>query len=317
MTAHADGEQPRTDCRFVRTDRSQIEVTGDDAVAFLQGFCTNDVVKLAVGDGCEVFFCDAQGKTIGFAEVYRSDSGLEVVTAPGAATELISHLEHFVVSEDVEFTDRSGVWATIDVVGPGASSVCANVGRVTLDATPLTAAVVSAAATLRLNRNHGEYSWQFRCPAESCSQWLEKLATAGAREGDAQTLTGMRIVAGYPEFGAEVTSSRLPQELARDATAISFNKGCYLGQETVARLDAMGRVNWLLARVTRKGDEPTSDAVEFTVEDKPAGHLTSAAVLDGNIVGLAILRREAVRVDGIVSSNGCEWRVDPIADLDD
>jgi folate-binding protein YgfZ len=103
-----------------------------------------------------------------------------------------------------------------------------------------------------------------------------KLHAAGARQCLLEALEALRIEHGFPLYGRDLTDKSLPQELARDDSAISFVKGCYLGQETVARIDALGHVNKLLVGVSFWGDQVPPDGMELTADGQMIGSVTSA-----------------------------------------
>ena len=103
------------------------------------------------------------------------------------------------------------------------------------------------------------------------------LVQAGARRAGPQAFEARRIEAGFPSYGPDISDKNLPQELARDARAISFTKGCYLGQETVARIDALGHVNQTLVGVRFENGASVSPGLELTVAGAAAGRVTSAA----------------------------------------
>jgi folate-binding protein YgfZ len=102
-----------------------------------------------------------------------------------------------------------------------------------------------------------------------------------------------RIEAGTPLFGQDITEKNLPQEVARDALAISFTKGCYLGQETVARIDALGHVNQTLCGLRFAGPDSPPPGTELTIDDKVVAHVTSAAFSPrlGGPLALGYVRR--------------------------
>jgi folate-binding protein YgfZ len=106
----------------------------------------------------------------------------------------------------------------------------------------------------------------------------ERLLEAGAVNCDAAAFDAVRIEAGWPLFGRDITPENLPQEVDRDAYAISFKKGCYLGQETVARIDAMGHVNRKLRRLKFAGDAAPAPGTALLAGDKHVGEVTSAAI---------------------------------------
>ena len=119
------------------------------------------------------------------------------------------------------------------------------------------------------------------------------LRYGSAVQCDDRIWNALRIESGWPLFGVDFDGSNLPQEVARDAQAISFRKGCYLGQETIARIDALGHVNKRLATVKFAGDEPPPPGAELTADGQPAGHVTSSCWSPklGRPLALAMIRR--------------------------
>jgi folate-binding protein YgfZ len=119
-----------------------------------------------------------------------------------------------------------------------------------------------------------------------------RLREAGAIECGRDALETCRIEAGMPLFGRDITDDNLPQEVNRNAQAISFTKGCYLGQETVARIDALGHVNKLLVRLQFLGQGVPSTGSELTLDGKTVGHVTSATFSPriGKALALAYVR---------------------------
>jgi folate-binding protein YgfZ len=123
------------------------------------------------------------------------------------------------------------------------------------------------------------------------------LRGAGAIECGPAAIDAFRIEAGMPLYGRDITIENLPQEVNRNAQAISFTKGCYLGQETVARIDALGHVNRLLVGVRIAGKQVPSDGAELTIDGKAVGHVTSAAFSPrlGKAVALAYVRTTSAK----------------------
>ena len=261
-------------------NRAQIELTGKDRVSFLHGFCTNDIKRLNPGQGCEAFFTDVQGKTIGFANIFCEVNRIVVETAPGQAEHLIKSLDRFLIREDVQLTDRSESWCALRVAGPAAAGLIEQVFGVEITLEP---------------RHHLRCQWQGQelavrrvdyisradyLIAIETSDWQacwDAFEAAAAVPCSESALEIARIEAGTPNFGVDMTDANLPQEVDRNATAISFTKGCYLGQETVARIDAMGHVNRLLRGVRMVvSKEIPRLGTEFVRDDKVVARVTSA-----------------------------------------
>ncbi|HEY1066449.1 MAG TPA: glycine cleavage T C-terminal barrel domain-containing protein, partial [Pirellulales bacterium] len=132
------------------------------------------------------------------------------------------------------------------------------------------------------------------CPREQGGVWLDKLRAAGARACGRPSWETVRVEAGLPVFGIDVTDENLAQEVDRNNSAISLTKGCYLGQETVARIDALGHVNKLLRGVRFAGETPPPAGTELRRGEKVVGRVSSAVWSPNfGVVALAFVRREA------------------------
>jgi folate-binding protein YgfZ len=132
-----------------------------------------------------------------------------------------------------------------------------------------------------------------QCPSSGMDAWSDMLTEAGAVPCDAAAFETLRIEAGTPLFGPDISPRNFPQEVGRDDRAINFRKGCYLGQETVARIDALGHVNQVLCRVRMDGSEMPCIGTELMSEGKQVGYVTSVAYSpeEKAILALAYVRR--------------------------
>jgi tRNA-modifying protein YgfZ len=261
------------------SSRSRVWITGADRVQFLHSFCTNDIKRLEVGEGCEAFLTNHQGKTIGHVIVRVQADGLVLDTAPGQATKIIQHFDRFVISDRVEFFDRTAETGELLVAGKDARRLLLEFGQRLLPTNPWQHALESIqgiGVVVQKVDYAGDDSYFLTTKAEDFPAVQQALAAAGAVSCDAATVNAARIEAGFPHFGTDITDDNLPQEIGRNKQAISFTKGCYLGQETVARIDAMGHVNRLLARVKFDSAEIPSPGTELFSADKPVGKVTSA-----------------------------------------
>lgn len=281
---------------------------GRDAVRFLDGFVTASVARLEPGTGTEAFFTDVRGRVIAPAVVLREQEGLLIMTSAGMGERLHGHLEHHHIREDVTLADVSHEATNLVVAGPHSHRVLASVtvGQIPDGVLRHGRCAVGGvdAVVVRIERC-GPVGFLIRCPKDEVSRIADALEHAGAVRADASTVDAIRIEEGVPE-AADVDDKALPQELGRDARAISFTKGCYLGQETVARIDALGHVNRRLVGLSVPGGVPVvGTAVEAGSET--VGRISSACWSPrlGTGLGMAILPRKYsdegadVRVGGV------------------
>ncbi len=268
-----------------------IEINGPSHLRFVQGLCSNDVVSLEVGHGCEAFIPTFQGKILAHGFFWKSADRIEFAGLGNQAPDLLPHLQKYALIEDVEVVDRNDQGNAIMLWGVevdallrevlGAEAVCGELehGQATWEGAwlHLSRPSVMNVASVEIR---GER-------AEAFGAWLSE---NGVKEVGIEAFQQGRIARRFPWHGIDITVDNLAQEANRDAQAISFKKGCYLGQETVARIDALGHVNKKMvairmSRVVERLPQP------IVVDGKEVGQITSAAEVGGQIVGLAMLRR--------------------------
>ncbi len=260
--------------------RTIIDVTGADRTQILQSFTTNDIKQLTPGRGCEAFVTNPQGKTLGHVLIFCDTDKYVLDSTADQAAPLIGHFERYVITEDVQFSDRTAEFSDLLVAGPKSETILNSVAGVkppTGLLAHLPPTFEGRAVTIRRVDYAGPIAWFVQMPIGDAAAVIAVLSAAGAVRCDAAAVEAARLEAGVPLFGIDITPENLPQEVARDDRAISFTKGCYLGQETVARIDAVGHVNRLLVGLKFSGEEPPSSGLELLAGDQQAGHVTSAA----------------------------------------
>ena len=262
-------------------DWSTVRVAGNDRVTFLHNMCTNDVKRLSAGEGCEAFFTDVKGKVVAHGFLLAGSDAIEIVMVPGTAGRLIAQLDRYIIREDVALSDKSGDVAWLLAFGERAGAVLEQV--VGTGVGELAAAWTHQAfdvAGVAVEAVRCELPWMggflLGCPAESVPAIEAKLIAAGATLGSESLLNTVRVESSWPLRGVDFDESNLPQEISRDDKAISFRKGCYLGQETVARIDALGHVNKQLAAILFEGDAVPTVGAELFQGEQAAGRVTSS-----------------------------------------
>jgi folate-binding protein YgfZ len=278
------------------TDWTSVTFTGADRGAFLHNFCTNDVKRLQPGGACEAFLTDVKGKIIGHGLITCRDEELVLVTVPGEATGIVEHLDRYLIREDVKLIDTTADRQLALVAGPKADELARTAGR------PLFAC--DWLGNIQAWLVEGEFS----------PKLLAEQRVLPCRAG---AFHAARVEAGFPLYGIDFDRSNLPQEIGRDARAISFTKGCYLGQETVARIDALGHVNRRLVGVRLTSAEVPEPPLELTRDGVPVGKATSF-VFSPRLnapLGLAIVRREASQPGTtlLTAAGACEILALPVS----
>ena len=256
-------------------DWSSVSVAGADRQAFLHNFCTNDVKRLTPGASCEAFFTNVKGKIVGHGWILCRDEELVFVGAPGQGPRLVEHLDRYVIREDVILHDTTSERSFLLVAG----------------GTPLEKSHESIPLTIISRKDTVLYELATSDAATTVPDFAER----GFVVMGPTTFMAARIEAGLPLFGIDFDENNLPQEIGRDKEAISFTKGCYLGQETVARIDALGHVNQKIVGLRFMGSEVPKPGTAVTLRDARVGEVTSVAFSPKlkAPLALAMIRREA------------------------
>lgn len=302
MTAH-DVKLPLDQYQALRSGGGFVElagwtsvtIAGHDRQTFLNNFSTNDVKQLAAGDHCELFLTNVKGKIVGHGLVATRRNELVFITVPGQAAAIVAHLDRYVIREDVQLGDTSAERKYLLVAGGGAArkaaEAIADCGLRIADWEPL---IRNSQSEIRNWLALGdEFTSLVEARPQEVSRLVAALTAAGAVACGQAAFEAVRIEAGLPLFGVDFNADNLPQEVARNDQAISFTKGCYLGQETVARIDALGHVNQQLAGVQFSGTTVPEVGTQLTHGGAAAGQVTSATYSPrlNAPLALAMLRR--------------------------
>jgi folate-binding protein YgfZ len=281
---------------FDLSARGQIELTGTDAVQFLHNLCTNDIKNLAPGHGCELFLTTSKARVVGHGFAHRllaEPPAVAVDVDPGTTAKVAAHLDHFVVSEQVEIADHSTAIRQFHLAGPEAMAILEKaIGQ------PLKALVDLQHAIhgrLRIVRHDLLQLPGFDCfaPASEAAALWQQLITSGAVAGTPETLNILRIEAGIPVDGIDMDAERFVVEVGRIAQAISYTKGCYLGQEPIVMARDRGHANRLLMGLTIEGLTAVGAGAKVLQNEQEIGQVTSSVLspLAGSAIALAYLKR--------------------------
>jgi folate-binding protein YgfZ len=284
----AQYRQLREECGLLeRRGRGVLLVAGPDAAEYLQGQLTNDVEALEPGEGLYAALLDRKGHLQGDMRVLRPNAGeILLDTEPEAREAVLRHLTTYSIGREVAVSDLSGERAVLSLIGPRSAEIA---GTPPLPESSCEAARVAGVECLAAGSREGI---DLIAPAAEAERLREALLGAGAVEVSAAAAEILRIEAGIPRFGAEMGTETLPAEAGIVAAAVSFTKGCYIGQETVARLHYKGRANRHLRGLRLSA--PAEPGAPLRLGEKEVGRLGSAAVSPAlGPIGLAILRREA------------------------
>jgi folate-binding protein YgfZ len=291
-----------------RSDEGRLRVTGPDRAAWLQGLLTNDIAAVKPGGGCYAAYLTPQGRMISDVRVLeRGDFMLLDVPAAQKAY-VLERLTTFIIMEDVAVDDVTESLARVAVHGPGAAALLESVVKVD-DGTPLASLAEHASTVAQFgdqvappaiavhaghpahpvviagSRELGDAvaGFDVYCPAPVKEDLLRALAAAGAEPIADAAWHALRVEAGRPLFGVDMTTDTIPLEAGIEDRAISFTKGCYVGQEIIIRV--MHRGGGRVARklvgltpvaTTAPGDTLLAETSLFAGE-KSIGRITSAA----------------------------------------
>jgi folate-binding protein YgfZ len=267
---------------FDLSHHGKVEVGGADARTFLHNLCTNDVRNLAAGAGCEVFFTTAKAKVVAHGYLFHEGTSFWLDLAPGTAEKVLRHLDHFLISEQVEFADRTRELAQAHLAGPRAEALLRH---------------APAPRQVRRNDRLGVPGYDVLCPPGEAAQLWQALTDAGAVPAGWQAFEALRIEAGTPRYGVDIDDNTFAPEAGRTAQAICYTKGCYLGQEPIVMARDRGQINrTLVGLALPQGPVPPRTAV-FR-DGKEVGHVTSSAFSPRTREGVALayLRRGSQEV---------------------
>jgi folate-binding protein YgfZ len=249
-----------------------LRVTGPDAPTFLQGQFTNDLSRIKVGNAVYGLWLDRKGRVIADSHVIKAEGEeflIASISSPAAVIE--RHLGGHIIADDVAIADETSAWRGISLVGAGTGAWMAAEPR--------------PGIAFPGRRDAGE-NWEWIFPVGASDS--ANAAVMGGRLQGAVDMERMRIASGIPSVPRDIGPSDLPNEGGLDRDAISYSKGCYLGQEVMARIKSMGRVRRTLVRVRGSGAPPGLPAGLWR-GDRREGEVRSAVPDSGGFAGLALV----------------------------
>ena len=286
--------------------RSRVCLTGADRVRFLHGQVTNDVKKLGVGQGCYSAITTAKGKMQSDLNIFCLQDELLLDFEPGLTALVTERLEKYIVADDVQVVDVTPHYGLLSVQGPKAGVVVNALGLFPKLPDTLLSLIKISDPTLGeiYLMNHarlGSRGFDLFIPVAALGVVADKLiAAAKSFNGRACGWSAFeiaRVEAGIPRFGPDMDETNLASECGIEAQAISYQKGCYIGQEVLNRIHSIGHVNRELRKLRLPASVKTLPVRgdKLFLNEKEAGHITSAAFSPKQncIVMLGYVRREA------------------------
>jgi folate-binding protein YgfZ len=294
--------------------RSRVCLLGADRARFLHGQVTNEIKKLTPGAGCYAALVNAKGKMVSDLNVMALEAELLLDFEPGLTRAVTERLEKYIVADDVQVVDVAPHYGLLSAQGPKAENAARALGLgVELPVKALSSSKVSdpmlgdiyVVNHARLNSPAAaSVGFDLFVPTAALGAVLDKLVAAAKAEGGRacgwSAFEMVRVEAGIPRFGVDMDETNIPLECGIEARAVSYNKGCYIGQEVINRIHSIGHVNRELRRL-RLSDAATGLPLrgdKIFHADKEVGYLTSAVVSPARRAWLALgyVRREVNQV---------------------
>ncbi|HKH22586.1 MAG TPA: glycine cleavage T C-terminal barrel domain-containing protein [Solirubrobacterales bacterium] len=279
----------REEAGYLRRARAALMVKGPDAAEYLQGQVTNDIEALAPSEGCYAALLDRKGHLTSDMRALRLEAGggiwLDLEPAPAEA--VLNHLRTYSIGRDVEVEDVGDAWAMYSVIGPRAEEAT-GFGRLgpehaqryrEWDGTEVLAVATDVGVDLIVRADQ----------ADALERLLAEVGLAGVSEEAAEII---RVESGRPRFGLDMGPESMPAEAGIVERAVDFEKGCYIGQEPVARLHYRGKPNRTLRGLRLSASASAGESL--LLGEKQVGLIGTASLSPAlGPIALAIVRREA------------------------
>ncbi|MHB8692289.1 MAG: CAF17-like 4Fe-4S cluster assembly/insertion protein YgfZ [Solirubrobacteraceae bacterium] len=276
-----------------RSERGKLALTGSDAKSFLHGQVSNEIEALAPGSGCYAAFLTPKGKMLGDLRILATDDSLLLDTERISLQELFNMIRRFSIGYDVELHKRTLQSGLLSLIGPDSAALASVDGGVLGAEEHAHVSAEIGGVTVRAIRT--ETGVDVLCDAEATERVRAALEAAGARAVSEAAAETLRIEHGRPRYGVDLDDTVIPQEAGLNERAVSFTKGCYVGQETVARLYYRGKPNRHLRGLrVSDGSGPLAVGADLVLGERSVGTITSVTVSPRfGPIGLALVRREA------------------------
>jgi tRNA-modifying protein YgfZ len=272
---------------FDRSERGKLALTGTQAKEFLHGQVSNDIESLTTGHGCYAALLTPKGKMLGDLRVLDSGDELLLDTERSALQELFNTIRRFRIGFEVELHKRTLERGLLSLLGPAADAVAG----LTLPPEEHAHAPARIGEVLA-QAIRTDLGIDLLCTAEDTAALHDELTRRGAVAISTAVAETLRIESGRPRYGVELDESVIPQEAGLNDRAVSFTKGCYVGQETVARLFYRGKPNRLLRGLVCSA--PVEVGEVLRLGEREVGRVGSSTVSPRRgPLALALVRREA------------------------
>jgi len=268
-------------------DRGRILARGRDRARFLHNVTSNEIKKMTPGDLCYAFLLTPQGRIQADLWLLCQADHFLIDTEPELREKVQQQILRYKVADQIELEDVTGTTAAIGVEGPLAK--------------PLASTHTIAPFTIT-----DQPGYRIYCPADAVPEVISELEAAGARPATLEDARTVRIENGRPRYGEDIRETSLVQE-TQQMHAVSFTKGCYIGQEIVERVRAQGHVNKKLVRLEIEGSEPPAPGTKLS----GTGEVTSAvsSPQSGKVAALGYVRSAQAEPGTVLDADGRAARV--------
>jgi folate-binding protein YgfZ len=271
-----------------RSERGKLALTGSDAKGFLQGQVTNDLERLSEGEGCYAVFLTPKGKMLGDLRILDTGQELLLDTERVALQELFNMIRRFQVGYQVELHKRTLERGLLSLIGPGSDHIAGTDELPSIEHAH--AALQIDGVTARAIRT--DVGVDLLCDAVDTEALLGVVQARGGVQVPESAVEVLRVEHGRPRHGIDLDETVIPEEAGLNERAVSFTKGCYVGQETVARLHYRGKPNRHLRGLLLSAE--AARGTELRMGERTVGTLTTVATSPSfGSIGLALVRREA------------------------
>jgi folate-binding protein YgfZ len=253
--------------------RGKIRLTGEDRARLLHAMTTNQVEGLKPGEGCYAFFLSAQGRILADANVLCLEDHFLLDTEHEMRIKVYEHLDRYIIADDVSLEDQTSQIATIAIEGPRAAAGLAELGA-PQPAQPYSIESWKFGSVARIDTT-GRGGFFLLIPIENKDALTAQLTKGGFPAATAEDARTVRIESGRPRYGEEITERYLVQETGQ-LQAVSFGKGCYLGQEIVERVRSRAQIHRVLRRLEIDTDDPPASGTKLKSGDAEAAEIASA-----------------------------------------
>jgi folate-binding protein YgfZ len=277
-----------------RSERGKLALTGTGVLDFLNGQVTNELMDLHAGEGRYAAFLTHKGKMLGDLRILATGEGeapseLLLDTERPALQALFDMIRRFKVGYDVQLHKRTLESGLISLIGPAATVTTGTQGLEESEEHTNTPIELDGIRALAIRTDSGV---DLLCDAADIDRLRETVIARGAMSVSEEAAECLRVQSGRPRYGVDIDDTTIPQEAGLNDRAVSFTKGCYVGQETVARLFYKGKPNRHLRGLRLSA--PASSREELRLGERTVGHLGSVVLSpEYGPIALAMVRREA------------------------